>query len=92
LSAASAWEIAIKVQTGRLHLPVSPAEFVPQHMQESGFGALPVQITHALRVHELPPLHRDPFDRLLVAQAQSENLPIITVDPLIRQYEVNTIW
>ncbi len=92
LSAASAWEIAIKVQTGRLPLPVSPAEFVPQHMQASGFQPMPVQITHALRVYDLPPLHRDPFDRLLVAQALAEGLPIITADPLIRQYESEAIW
>jgi PIN domain nuclease of toxin-antitoxin system len=92
LSAASAWEIAIKVQTGRLPLPVPPAEFVPQHMQESGFQPMPVQITHALRVYDLPPLHRDPFDRLLVAQALAEGFPIVTADPLIRQYEIETLW
>jgi PIN domain nuclease of toxin-antitoxin system len=92
LSAASAWEITIKVQSRRLPLPVSPVEFVPQHMHESGFRPMPVEITHALLVHDLPPLHRDPFDRLLIAQAQAEGVPIITADPLIRQYDVATLW
>jgi PIN domain nuclease of toxin-antitoxin system len=92
LSAVSAWEIAIKAQSGRLPLPVPPIEFVPQQMHENGFQPMPVEITHALLVHDLPPLHRDPFDRLLVAQAKAEGLPIVTADPLIRQYDVMTLW
>ena len=92
LSAASAWEIAIKVQAGRLPLPLPPGEFVPQQMQDSSFQPMPVQVSHALLVYDLPPLHRDPFDRLLVAQALAEGLPIITVDPLIGQYDVATLW
>ncbi len=92
LSAASAWEIAIKAQTGRLPLPDAPAHFVPQEMAANAVEGLPVSVEHALLVHELPLLHRDPFDRLLVAQSRSENIPILTVDPQISQYGVQTIW
>ncbi len=92
LSAASAWEIAIKAQIGRLALPDLPARFLPGQIAANGIEALPISVTHALRAGELPPLHRDPFDRLLVAQAQSERLPILTADGQIAQYDVQTIW
>ncbi|MGE5603349.1 MAG: type II toxin-antitoxin system VapC family toxin [Nitrososphaerales archaeon] len=92
LSTASAWEIVIKAQMGRLPLPGSPVHYVPEQMTINGIEPLPVGLTHALALYELPPLHRDPFDRLLVAQAQSEHLPILTNDPLIRQYDVEVLW
>lgn len=92
LSAASAWEIAIKAQTGRLPLPDVPARLVPQEMAANAIEGLPVSVEHALLVHDLPLLHRDPFDRLLVAQSRSEKIPILTVDPMISQYGVETIW
>jgi PIN domain nuclease of toxin-antitoxin system len=91
-SAASAWEIAIKAGKGRLTLPDGPAKYVTSRMSQHRFLALPVQISHALRVYELPPHHADPFDRLLVAQCQMESLPVITKDEEIRRYEVETIW
>ncbi len=92
LSAASAWEIAIKARTGRLPLPDVPAHLVPQQMAANAIEGLPVSVEHALLVHDLPLLHRDPFDRLLVAQSRSEKIPILTADPLISQYDVQTIW
>jgi PIN domain nuclease of toxin-antitoxin system len=92
LSTASAWEIVIKAQMGRLPLPGSPVHYVPEQMAINGLEPLPVSLTHALALYELPPLHRDPFDRLLVAQAQSEHLPILTNDSLIRQYDVEVVW
>lgn len=92
LSTASAWEIIIKTQMGRLPLPGSPVHYIPQQMAINAIEPLPIALTHALAVYELPPLHRDPFDRLLVAQAQSEHLPILTIDPLISQYEVEILW
>jgi len=91
-SAASAWEIAIKAERGRLYLPEAPQEYVGKRLVLHQIRPLPIEISHALHVHALPPLHRDPFDRLLVAQSQLENLPILTGDPGIQQYEVKIIW
>lgn len=92
LSAASAWEIAIKVGRRRLELPEPVDSYIPARVAEYRFKALPIGLEHALRVATLPHLHGDPFDRLLVAQAQIEGLPIITLDPVIGQYDVETIW
>jgi PIN domain nuclease of toxin-antitoxin system len=91
-SPVSGWEIAIKTQLGKLALPANLEEFVFEQLSRNLFTPLPVQFTHVLGVYRLPPLHRDPFDRLLIAQSRLEALPILTVDPLIRQYEVQTIW
>jgi PIN domain nuclease of toxin-antitoxin system len=92
MSAASAWEIAIKHALGRLPLPVPPAQYVPSRMSRAGIAALPVLHAHALRVAELPPHHRDPFDRLLVAQAQHEGLTLVTNDRQLEAYEVTIVW
>jgi PIN domain nuclease of toxin-antitoxin system len=91
-SAASAWEIAIKVGRGRLELPDSPVEYVSQRPAHHRFTPLPIQVSHALRAHALPDLHRDPFARLLVAQSQLEGLPPLTADPEIGRYDVDIIW
>jgi PIN domain nuclease of toxin-antitoxin system len=91
LSAASAWEIGIKHGLGRLSLPGSPEALIPDLMLRSGVEALPISHAHALRVGSLPHHHRDPFDRLLVAQALMEGLPILTSDDQIRRYEVEVI-
>jgi PIN domain nuclease of toxin-antitoxin system len=77
-SAVSSWEIAIEYAIGRLSLPIPPAEYVPDRMATSGVTALPVQHVHALAVAALPQHHRDPFDRLLVAQARVEKIPLLT--------------
>lgn len=90
-SAASSWEISIKHALGRLPLPESPAMYVPQRIRSTGVISLPVEHSHALAVAELPHHHRDPFDRLLIAQAQLEGVPIITGDPFLERYEVNVI-
>jgi PIN domain nuclease of toxin-antitoxin system len=91
LSAASAWEIAIKYALGALPLPAPPAEYVPTRMESSGVIGLPVLHVHALQVATLPHHHRDPFDRLLVAQAQVESIPIMTSDPQLAPYGIETI-
>lgn len=91
LSAASAWEIAIKYALGRLQLPETPSEYVPRLMRRTGTTPLPVQHRHALHVASLPLHHHDPFDRLLVAQAQLENVPIVTADPTLAAYHVKVI-
>ena len=91
LSSASIWEIVIKYALGRLHLPMGPAEYLPSRMAASRTTALPIEHRHALRVGELPPHHRDPFDRMLVAQAQVEGLPILTADPQLAAYDVEVL-
>jgi PIN domain nuclease of toxin-antitoxin system len=91
LSAASAWEIAIKHALGRLHLPEPPARYVPSRTQALRTSPLAIEHAHALGVAALPPHHRDPFDRLLIAQARLERLPILTVDPVFDQYDVQVI-
>ena len=92
LSAASSWEIAIKYALGRLPLPVPPAEYVPSRMESSGVLALAVEHRHALATGTLPPHHRDPFDRLLVAQAQIDRLTLLTADPQLEAYDVEILW
>jgi PIN domain nuclease of toxin-antitoxin system len=91
LSAASSWEIAIKWAVGRLRLPLPPAEYVPDRMRRLGVIGLAVSHAHTLRTSTLPPHHRDPFDRLLVAQALADDLTIVTVDRAFDAYDVPTI-
>ncbi|HEX9441358.1 MAG TPA: type II toxin-antitoxin system VapC family toxin [Roseiflexaceae bacterium] len=92
LSAASGWEIAIKAQLGKLQLPDNLERYIADQLSLNGFESLPIQLRHALHVYTLPDLHRDPFDRILVAQSQLEQLPILTVDPQIARYGVDVIW
>ena len=92
LSAASAWEIAIKHAKGRLDLPEPPYGFVVSRVDRLKLEPLPVEISHALRAGALPLVHRDPFDRLLVAQGQLQGLSILTSDPIIARYDVEVIW
>lgn len=91
VSAASSWEIAIKVRLGRLSLPDDPKRYVPDRMRALGAEPLPVEHAHALAVADLPMLHRDPFDRVLVAQARHLELTIVTADADIARYDVRTI-
>ena len=91
LSAASAWEIAIKFALGKIQLPEAPIEYIPRLMTRTGVTPLPVHHRHALHVATLPAHHRDPFDRLLVAQAQLELLPILTADRVFRSYDVKVV-
>lgn len=91
LSAASSWEIAIKVRLGRLTLPEPPDRFVPSRMERDRLQALPVTHAHALEVAHLPLHHRDPFDRILVAQSRIENFPLLTSDPAMSGYEVELL-
>lgn len=91
LSAASSWEMAIKYRLGKLPLPEPPADYVPERMRLTGVVPLPVEHAHALRVADLPQHHSDPFDRLIVAQAQLLGVPIVTADPQLDAYEVEII-
>jgi PIN domain nuclease of toxin-antitoxin system len=92
LSAASSWEIAIKYALGKLPLPLTPVEYVVSRMETSGTSPLPIQHSHALHAGSLPLHHADPFDRLLIAQAQLEELEILTVDRQFEAYQVNLLW
>jgi len=92
ISAASAWEIAIKTAKGRLVLPEEPAQSLAARIDQHHFQALPVQISHAVHVYGLSDHHADPFDRLLVAQCQLEGLPLISRDGDIQKYDVEVIW
>lgn len=92
LSAASAWEIAIKSSVGKLALPRPPSRYVPQRMVSGGTTALPVLPVHALAVAELPNHHRDPFDRLLVAQALHESMTLVSRDRKLEPYGVPMLW
>jgi PIN domain nuclease of toxin-antitoxin system len=92
LSVASAWEIAIKAQAGKLRIPEDAATYVPTRAAYYGMEVLPIHLAHALALQFLPLHHRDPFDRMLVAQGQTEKLSILTSDPAIRRYAVSTIW
>ena len=91
-SAVSAVEIAVKLSIGKLRLPEPPDAFVGSRMTSLAMAPLPVQINHALRVGLLPLLHRDPFDRLLVAQSQIERLPLMTADEALAAYDIDIIW
>jgi len=91
-SAVSAAEIGIKSRIGKLHLPAPAKEYVVHGIENSGLKTIPLHIHHALRLAELPQHHRDPFDRLLIAQAQAEGLPLMTADPTIAKYDVEIIW
>lgn len=86
LSAASSWEIAIKFRLGRLPLPEPPRTYVPDRARRAAVNLLPVDHSHVLAVADLPDLHRDPFDRLLVAQARLLGLTLLTADPMVARY------
>lgn len=92
LSAVSSWEIAIKSGIGKLILPIPPEEYVPDRMRSSGVIGMPIEHSHALRVAALPLHHRDPFDRLLVAQAQVEGLSLLSADRQLARYDVEILW
>ena len=88
VSAASAWEAGIKVALGRLEIP----DTIESGVLASGFEKLPITFSHAERAAGLPPHHRDPFDRMLVAQAQAEGLTLVTHDRLLEPYSVEVLW
>lgn len=92
VSVVSAWEIVLKHQSGKL-LPETGLDYLLDLVFDRGYWkVLPVSETHILALSKLPLLHKDPFDRLLIAQAQVERLTILTADGEIRKYPVATIW
>lgn len=92
LSVASVWEITTKASLGKLELPGSVASFLDEQLAATRTSVLPITLQHAVRTADLPCHHRDPFDRLLVAQALYEKLPLLSGDPALDDYEVERIW
>lgn len=92
LSAASCWEIAIKAGLGKITLPARPDVYIADQMAENAVQGLPIEASHTFQVFHLPAYHRDPFDRMLIAQARIEDLPIVTSDPFFRRYKVKILW
>ncbi len=92
VSAVNGWEIAIKARLGKLPLPEAPDLFMAHMVQRHAFGVLPITLTHAVHEYHLPSHHSDPFDRLLVVQAELEKLTLVTNDAFIKTYGASTLW
>lgn len=92
LSVASVWEMQIKIQIGKLKLSSSLLSLVASQQQTNNLQILPIELVHVLAVQNLPAHHRDPFDRLLIAQAIVERLPILSVDSVFNAYPVERLW
>ncbi len=92
LSAASAWEITIKASLGKLHVPGRAARFVEAQRVKNAFGWLPIDISAMDLLQDLPFHHRDPFDRLLIAQAISSGYTLVSADSAMEQYPVRKLW
>ncbi|HEY0383592.1 MAG TPA: type II toxin-antitoxin system VapC family toxin [Candidatus Elarobacter sp.] len=91
VSAGVAWEISIKVGLGKLTVPADPAVWFPARVRSLGFQALDISAAHAIAVGGLPDVHRDPFDRIMIAQAQIEGLTFVTRDPEKQKYPINVL-
>jgi PIN domain nuclease of toxin-antitoxin system len=91
-SVASTWELAIKVGIGRLRLPEPVLDYVMSRTSKHGIDSLALEHAHAARVATLPHHHGDPFDRVLIAQALVEGVPVLTADPRFKEYGVDVVW
>jgi len=92
LSLASIWEILIKVQLGKLELPRPAGPYILTKLAENNIETLIIDLDHLLAFERLPMHHRDPFDRILIAQSIKEGLPIVTADPAFSRYSVELLW
>src|SRR5260370_2825251 len=92
VSVASCWEIAIKAGLGKLKLGEPSGTYIPNALARTGFDLLPISLAHATGVESLPAHHKDPFDRLLAAQALAEAIPLVSVDAIFDLYGVNRLW
>jgi PIN domain nuclease of toxin-antitoxin system len=92
VSMASLWEIAIKISTGRLPTQNLTLRTIAEELAKQEFVILPIRLSDLVRLEQLPPVHRDPFDRLLIAQSLEEGVPILTADAMVAQYPVQTVW
>jgi len=92
LSAASIWEMLIKTSSGKLTLPKPAGPYLIKKMAENRVELAPITLDHILQIERLPIYHRDPFDRVLIAQSLAEGWPIVTSDAVFRKYPVQVIW
>ncbi|MFI3157054.1 MAG: type II toxin-antitoxin system VapC family toxin [Methylococcaceae bacterium] len=92
LSAVTGFEIAVKYSLGKLHLTEPPKEFIANRMQANALTELPVSMAHALTLQDLPLYHKDPFDRLLVAQAMVNQIPLLSADQQLSAYAIDRLW
>ena len=92
ISAASLWEITIKHRLGKLQLKTDLRKVLTDHVVENGFELLPLAVDHFLELNKLPMHHRDPFDRLLIAQAVAKKLTVCSVDTVFSKYDVDLLW
>jgi PIN domain nuclease of toxin-antitoxin system len=92
VSAASAWELAIKHQSGKLRKVADLVSDFSGRIDREGFQLLPISAEHGIRAGLLPGLHKDPFDRMLIAQSQAENVPIISNEAVFEAYGVRRLW
>ena len=92
MSIASIWEILIKVQIGKLTLPRPAGSYIISKLAENRVEILPINLVHLLAFEQLSLHHRDPFDRILIAQSMEEGWPIITSDPVFKRYPIRVIW
>jgi PIN domain nuclease of toxin-antitoxin system len=92
LSAASAWEIAIKTRLGKFQLPEPPGRYVPKRLIDQGIRSLPINQDHSLKVYNLPLHHSDPFDRIIIAQAIVEDMVVLTSDRVFEKYPIDVVW
>lgn len=92
LSIASVWEIAIKVNQGRLPIPQPLEQFIPRQLQTNRISILPIDLHHTYEIARMPLHHRDPFDRLLISQALAEGIPLVSTDSAFDAYPVKRLW
>jgi PIN domain nuclease of toxin-antitoxin system len=92
LSVASIWEILIKTKAGKLPLPEPTGPYLTKELAKNRIKVLPIALDHVLRIETLAVHHRDPFDRIMIAQSIEEKLPLISADPIFQRYPVNLIW
>jgi PIN domain nuclease of toxin-antitoxin system len=92
MSVGSLWEIIVKAQARRLRLPRPVGEYLTEKLSDNGVFVLPLTFGHVMRLESLPVYHRDPFDRILIAQSLEEDLPLVTADKVFARYPVKVIW
>ena len=92
LSMASVWEMQIKQQLGKLTLPTSVYELVQQNQKMNNLELMPIELTHIDRLNQLPDSHKDPFDRLIIAQALCQSMPVISADEVFQHYPIQVVW
>ena len=91
-SAVSAWEMSIKIRLGRLSIEEELEPFIIKQLSENNFSTLSITIFHSIYTSKLPDIHKDPFDRMIVAQSQVEDMPLISKDKNIKKYKVPVVW